>query len=256
MVRSHSSKTAFPPGEPCVFLVDSCHCTRTQAPDSQLDTALHAVWKQLYWRNQIICCPPCLYATICPTDFPFDIELLARRKGLIIMSHGYKLQTTVLISLPVNQLIEGHRVTIGIKWDVVTITREIHPFQLIKDLCRRKKSDNRTIRSLRNWLKYIVHRRCHFELYLLQGFVSIIRIIVIHLIWLNFHELITLYFGVYLLTHQVVYSVCYCVNSFVHHVCDSELRGVSVWVLELPYIFSSITHFVRRASAFKKRIEE
>ena len=51
--------------------------------------------------------------------------------------------------------------------------------------------------------------------------------------WLYFDKSVTLYCGVYLLTHNIVYSVCYCINSFVNHVCDSELRSISVWVLEL-----------------------
>ena len=81
-------------------------------------------------------------------------------------------------------------------------------------------------------------------MYFFQRFALLIRIIVNNLQWLYFHELVTMYCGVYLLTHQIVYSMCYCINGFVHHVCDSELRGVSVRVLELLYIFSSITHSV------------
>lgn len=64
---------------------------------------------------------------------------------------------------------------------------------------------------------------------------------------------VTLSCEVPLITHHTVDSVRYCINSFVNHVGDSELRGVGVRALEILQIFTSVTLPLPRPGFYKQR---
>ena len=55
-------------------------------------------------------------------------------------------------------------------------------------------------------------------------------------------EFVTVSCRISVLTHCIMNGMCDCINSFVHHVSDSELRCVCVLALECLYVFRSITH--------------
>jgi hypothetical protein len=69
-----------------------------------------------------------------PGDFPVDVKPLVRRQGRIIAPHCHKLHIPTLPYLPVDQLIGGHWVPVGIERHLVPVTREVHPPQSLQDL--------------------------------------------------------------------------------------------------------------------------
>jgi len=66
---------------------------------------------------------------------------------------------------------------------------------------------------------------------------------------------VTLSCEICFLTHCIVNGMCYCINSLVHHVSNSQLRGFSVRALERLYVFSSITPILTCSSTCRQTKE-
>ena len=85
-------------------------------------------------RDQKFDWVPYLFLTPQKGDVSVDKELLAHRQWCIIAPYCHHLNATAFTFLPVNQLISGHRIPIGIKWHIITIFGKIYFLQLSKNL--------------------------------------------------------------------------------------------------------------------------
>ena len=77
---------------------------------------------------------PHLCATLHPRQVPADVEFLSDRQRRIVVAHCHQLNAATRSSLPVDQLIRGHWVSIGIKGHIITVLGKTDFLQLSKNL--------------------------------------------------------------------------------------------------------------------------
>ena len=77
---------------------------------------------------------PHLCATLHPREVPADLEFLSDRQRRIVVPDCHQLNAATCSSLPVDQLICGHRVSVCIKWHIITILWKTDFLQLSKNL--------------------------------------------------------------------------------------------------------------------------
>lgn len=178
-----------------------------------------------------------LLSAIHPRNVPEDMELLALWQWSIIISYWHNFDAPALTSLPVYQLIWGHRIPIGIKWHSITILWKIYCLQLSKNLKWRKESQRKYC-SWNNCEPYLYLHRWSFWIDLFGVYPG---------------EFVTQSHRICVLTHCIMNGMSYCVNSLVHHVGNAELRSVGVRTLESRYVLRSITHSLTCHSNWQHR---
>ncbi len=117
-----------------------CNCTANRYCHSQYgkenrdQKSVLYLWDHQIWILNYCFRAPYLCASLHPGDVPVDTELLAKRQWRIIVSYRHQVGAATLTFLPVNQLIFGNRIPIGIKGHIITILGKIYFLKLCKNL--------------------------------------------------------------------------------------------------------------------------
>ena len=90
------------------------------------------LWLHNWYKCYLLA--PHLCATLHPHEVPADVEFLADRQRRIVVPHCHQLNAATRSSLPVDQLICGHRVSVGIKRHIITVLGKTDFLQLSKNL--------------------------------------------------------------------------------------------------------------------------